>query len=95
MYCFDRNLYPIKWFPKNLQYDSDDCQDLFLDAQIFYYMNPDTLSIQVWKTGQVPAFALLFATANFLNNFRKRYYNLKAKEKALGIAQKSDLQSQV
>lgn len=65
----------------------------YFGAQIFYHANPDTTAIQVWQTGQTPAFALLIATTNFLNNFRKRYSALKGKEKALGFAQKSDIES--
>lgn len=64
----------------------------YLDAKIFSQL--DTLGTQIWMSRQIPAFALLFATANFLNNFRKRFYQLNRKEKALGEAQKSDLQSQ-
>lgn len=37
---------------------------------------------------------LLIATANFLNNFRKRYTRLKGKEEAMGIAEESKLESE-
>ena len=66
----------------------------YLGAQFFEYINPDTYGYQIWITGQIPAFALMLATSNFLNNFRKQYYQLKGKEKALANAQKNELQSE-
>lgn len=36
----------------------------------------------------------MLATGNFLNNFRKHYYQLKDKEKTLGDAQKNELKSE-
>ena len=67
----------------------------YFGSQILQYLNPPhPNSTIVWQTGEIPAYALLFATANLLNNLRKRYYTLKSKEKALGIAQKNELQSQ-
>ena len=67
----------------------------YLGSQIFDYLNQDAYAYSVWLTPQIPAFALMLATGNFLNNFQKRYYQLKNKEKIIETVKKKELKSEL
>lgn len=66
----------------------------YFGSQVYNYLSDDIFTRVGWLSGQIPAFALMLATGNFLNNFRMRYYKLKGKEKALASAQKNELASE-
>jgi LytS/YehU family sensor histidine kinase len=66
----------------------------YLESQIWMYLEPHSDRYYVWRSPQIPAFALMLATANFLNNFRKHYFQLKSKNQSFGRMQKNQLESE-
>lgn len=66
----------------------------YFDAKLYNSIGEGRMGTVMWWSVQIPGFALLFATGNFLNNFRQHYFSLKGKEVELKTAQKNELNAQ-